>query len=82
MKPIGRPSITGLSVKLLGVNEYQKLYARFHKPHKTSRRWHTGLSRKQLGGALYAKLLRRKAKLRWAAMVLTAGNAGAEGKEK
>jgi len=50
---IGRPSRTGLSVKLLGMNEYQRRYQRSHKPRRTSRRWWTGLAEKLMSRAEY-----------------------------
>jgi hypothetical protein len=53
--PMGRPSLTGLSVKRLGFSEYQR---RRH-PNK-ARLWRVyGLSRKELGGARYMRLYRK-----------------------
>ena len=57
---MGRPSKTGLSVKILGVNEYQRRYSDQHRRRPTGRRWHTGLSRKALGDAVYRAALRRR----------------------
>ena len=50
---MSRPSTSGWSIKQLGVNEYQRLYQRAHRPRKTSRRRWTGLSRKHTSGAEY-----------------------------
>ena len=54
---IGRKSITGLSVKALGVNEYQVRYKRLHG-FTPKRRW-TGLSDRALGHARYIAAWRK-----------------------
>jgi hypothetical protein len=56
---IGRPSVSGLSIKLLGPTEYRRRFNELKygkRPYK--RRW-TGLSRKLLGDALYARAWRK-----------------------
>ena len=56
---MGRPSITGLSIKELGEQEYRRQYNRKKLGRDTHpERW-TGLSCKQLGAALYKKLWRQ-----------------------
>ena len=51
---IGRPSLTGLSEKMLGTATYQRLYRRHRDPLRGTRRprW-TGLSTKTLTRAQY-----------------------------
>jgi len=56
---MGRPSITGLSIKELGEQEYSRRWHSAHAHRKTGRRWWTGLSRKQLGETAYVKLWRQ-----------------------
>ena len=56
---IGRPSLSGLSIKLLGPTEYRRRFNELkwgERPYK--RRW-TGLSRKLIGSAAYAKAWRK-----------------------
>lgn len=56
---IGRPSLSGLSIKLLGPTEYRRRFNELKwgkRPYK--RRW-TGLSRKLLGSTAYSKAWRK-----------------------
>ncbi len=56
---IGRPSVTGLSVKLLGVREYNRQYQRRHTPRVTARRWWSNLSPKLMGQVNYVAAWRK-----------------------
>ena len=53
---MGRPSITGLSVKLMGKREYARAYNQMRPaPRKTSRRRWTGLRAKLMSRAEYVR---------------------------
>jgi hypothetical protein len=50
---MGRPSVSGLSVKALGLAEYKRRYYALHHTQKTSRRWWTGLHSSRMTHAGY-----------------------------
>ena len=54
-KQIGRPSITGLSLKQLGCAEYNRLRRLLRHGRKENARHWTGLSQKNLGAAEYKR---------------------------
>lgn len=55
---IGRPSISGLSIKKLGSSEYHSRLWRMRHPNSHPERW-TGLSPKQMGHSKYVAAWRR-----------------------
>jgi hypothetical protein len=55
---IGRPSLTGLSVKQLGRCEYHRRYWRLKHPAAPRRNWWTGLSPKEIGATEYMRRYR------------------------
>jgi len=60
---MGRPSLSGLSVKELGKPIWDRLYRQINpRPRKTSRKWWSGFSRKELGEAAYMMAYRRLVK--------------------
>ncbi len=50
---MGRPSVSGLSVKALGLAEYKRRYYTLHHTPNTSRRWWTGLHASKMTHAGY-----------------------------
>lgn len=53
IKPMGRPSKTGLSVKELGLRAYSQAYCKLFRPRKTDRRCWTGINTKLVSHAEY-----------------------------
>ena len=50
---MGRPSVSGLSVKELGLAEYTRRYYELHHTPKTDQRWWTGLHSSKMTHAGY-----------------------------
>jgi hypothetical protein len=68
---MGRPSLSGLSIKELGSHEYHRqLYKKKNEGKPLKRHW-TGLSHKLLGHAAYMKGWRRKRAARQLSAAMT-----------